>query len=78
MGECVIDGQLKCVAKREFVKRGARFAQISLQRSTGRYTVKYTVPATQAAGIEIGGWYKVAILPDSAPDVKSPKEAAKL
>jgi hypothetical protein len=64
--ECIIDSHLRCVGKREFTKRGARFAQLKLQRGTSSYTVRFIVPGAQADTVELGGWYKIAILPDSA------------
>lgn len=72
MNECIIDSHLRCVGKREFTKRGARFAQLKLQRSTSSYTVRFIVPGDQADTVELGGWYKIAILPDS--DISSPPE----
>jgi hypothetical protein len=65
--ECLIDGQLEFVEKREVTKRGVGFSRIKLRRSDG-YSVKFTVPTVQAAALEIGGYYKIAILPDRAPD----------
>ncbi|HXA66094.1 MAG TPA: hypothetical protein VNV82_13125 [Bryobacteraceae bacterium] len=65
--ECLVDGQLECVEKREMTKRGVGLSRIKLRRSDG-YRVKLTVPTVQAAVIEIGGYYKIAILPDRAPD----------
>jgi hypothetical protein len=53
---------------REFTKRGAKFVQLKLQRSTSAYTVRFIVPAAQANVVELGGWYKVAILLDGPPD----------
>lgn len=69
--ECLIDGQLKCVEKRESTRRGVRFSHLKLQRSSSSYTVKFNVSADQAAGIQIGSYYKIAILPDRAPDAVS-------
>lgn len=69
--ECVINGQLECYEKRELTRRGVRFAHIKLRRTTG-HSVKFTVPVEQATGVEIGGYYKIAILPDRAPDVPTP------
>lgn len=66
-----MDGQLKCTGKREFTKRGVRFAQIKLQRASG-YAVRFIVPADQAAAVELGGYYKIAILADSAPEASEP------
>jgi hypothetical protein len=66
MSECIIDSQLRCVGKREFAKRGARFVQLKLQRSTSTYTVRFIVPGDQADAVDLGGRYKIAILPDSA------------
>ena len=62
--ECIVDGPLKCVEKRELTKRGVRFSQIKLKRANSTYSRKFTVPAIDAAAIEIGGYYKVAVLPD--------------
>jgi hypothetical protein len=66
MNECIIDSRLRCVGKREFTKRGARFAQLKFQRSTSTYTIRFIVPGVQADNVALGGWYKIAILPDSA------------
>jgi hypothetical protein len=65
--ECLVDGHLKCVEKRELTKRGVQFSHIKLRRAGG-HTVKFTLPAEHAAGVEIGGFYKIAILPDRAPE----------
>ena len=71
--ECVIDGQLKCVEKRDLTKRGVRFSRIKL-RSSGGSPINFTVAALQATLVEIGKYYKIAILPDRAPDAPtSPK-----
>ena len=42
--------------------------QLKLQRSTSTYAVRFIGPAVQADAVELGGWYKVAILPDGQPD----------
>jgi hypothetical protein len=70
--ECLIAGPLKCVGKRQLTKRGVQFWQLKLQRGASSHTLKYTVPALQAAGIEIGRYYRVALLPDCAPEQPPP------
>ena len=73
--ECIVYGHLRCSAKTKIVRRGVHYVQISLARSSG-YTVKYTVPESEAEAIGIGQYYRVAILRDTVPEEKQVRPRA--
>ena len=63
--ECLIDSPgLECIEKRDSTTGGVLLSHLKLQCSLG-YTVSLTVPAGEAANIELGGTYKILLLPVS-------------